>query len=1477
MSFKILVRTALLLALLSVSAFAQQHENDKGEQDSMYMVVHPLEEGGNDSTFIAELFVFIDSQTVGSASAGFHWDNPRVQMDSAKFSPEALDAFDFVKFVYRNNILDSTNFYQLFQFAGSRIFGTGLTPSQETRLVATYWFHITDWDPNEDVCIDTMKFSTGTSYTFVDAVGNVPFIPYWTGRQCASGGVELGTLVVSPDTLRFSAEEGAIGVPTQDFSVSEAEAGAIDYSSATDASWITILNGTGTTPGTVTVRPSVTGLAVGTYTDSVTVSSAEAGNAPVVIVELEIVAPARLQVIHNAADPAAELVDIYVNDDLLLDDFAFREATPFIDVPAEVTLNLGVAPSTSTSSADAIAVIPVEFVGGETYVAVANGVLDPGSFAANPDGRSIGFELFTKAGARESGQNGLDQVDFFALHGATDAPTVDVIARDVATLVDNAAYGDMTGYINVPAAPYILDVTPGADNNTIVASFEADLSGLGGGAAVVFASGFLDPPTNQSGPAFGLFAALPNGTVVEFPVYTAIRLAVSPDTLYLTQSEGNLTPTSGQVQISELGGTAIDFTLSTASIWLDLPVAEGTTPQEVYLAVNSVEIDPGMYLDSVMVTAEDADNSPVWVYVTLEVTPCPVLEPNYLEYSTEVFAGDEATIDRTVTILSTGPEELDWEVSQVADYFTFTPAMGNTAVDSIVDISYARVFETAGEYSDTAYIMTMEGLENFYCPAEVMVVVNVTVNREPSADTVIVVNTPAVAGMRVAVPVIFSNSCPLSELGLNLTWPGTDIFLDSVSFVGSAVEYVANKFATIDNDAWTVQIGAMVDAQPMIPIGSQELLATLHFSLNCEILNDSYPITLAGLGGDPVYFIRDCGQGLETSIPEIPPGTGNLIVGEASNFVCGYVVDPEGNEIEGATVELWGDFPFDTPEMMTTTSYWGSFGFEGIMSIPFDLFAYADGYYPNTALDLNFGDKGVVIVLEPLQELITTSQNVEYYCPDNSNLYLGAPVPVGSVVEAFTPAGLLVGRVLVSAPGEMYGLFVYRSSVINPEDPDDGAEEGETISFKINGMPAIATGNTEYPASYQLIELCLEVRGSVEKTCDLFPGWNLISWNVNTDTDDIQTLLHPIMDRVEVVLGFEQGAMAFHPDLLQFSTLWYMDHTSGYWIKITDGDPVPFTVTGLPVPEDLPIPMNIGWNLLSYLPEMDMAPVDALASIEENLSVVYGFNLSLGIEAYRPNGGDFNKLANMSSCNGYWYKLFAADVLVYGAEPLPVLTVPAPARRPAPVASLGTASQAVTSPNWVNLYSKSLTLDGRTVEAGATIEAYSVEGDRQVGGYVTNSDGLFGFMPVYIDAPGEDVIGMKAGDQFYLTVNGVKTEEVFDWTSNGAAVQVAALTARGSNDNLPFEYSLDQNYPNPFNPTTTIMFTMPGNGHARIEVFNILGRLIATPFDGQASAGANQVVWDGRTSDGDTAASGVYFYRLTADNFSETRKMMLLK
>jgi hypothetical protein len=224
---------------------------------------------------------------------------------------------------------------------------------------------------------------------------------------------------------------------------------------------------------------------------------------------------AHLQVIHNSADPDAAVVDIYVNGDLTIPDFAFRDATPFLEVPADVELGIGVAPGNSQGPGDIIATIPVTLEAGERYVAIASGVIDPTKFVGNPEGRDIGFSLALRDGVEELVFNGL--AGLIAYHGSTDAPTIDILRQtglDPLTIVDDLGYGEFTEDLFLPASEYVLQVTPGGDNDTIVAEFDADVRELFGFTSVVFASGFLN---QGQGEGFGLFVALPSGDVVALP------------------------------------------------------------------------------------------------------------------------------------------------------------------------------------------------------------------------------------------------------------------------------------------------------------------------------------------------------------------------------------------------------------------------------------------------------------------------------------------------------------------------------------------------------------------------------------------------------------------------------------------------------------------------------------------------------------------------------------------------------------------------------------------------------------------------------------------------------------------------------------------------------------------------------------------------------------------------------------------------
>ena len=232
---------------------------------------------------------------------------------------------------------------------------------------------------------------------------------------------------------------------------------------------------------------------------------------------------ARLQVIHNSPDDAATAVDVYLNGALLLDDFAFRSATPFIDAPAGVEFLVDIAPASSVDVSESIATFPFTLAEGETYIVVATGITGLSSTMYSP---APAFNLEVFAQGRESSSM-MGNTDVLVYHGSTDAPTVDVVEVGVGAgiIVDGASYSDFAGYLELGTADYQLAIQD--DNNTVtVATYAAPLEtlGLDGAAITVLASGFLDPSMNGNGPAFGLFVALASGgDLVELPLVTGVN------------------------------------------------------------------------------------------------------------------------------------------------------------------------------------------------------------------------------------------------------------------------------------------------------------------------------------------------------------------------------------------------------------------------------------------------------------------------------------------------------------------------------------------------------------------------------------------------------------------------------------------------------------------------------------------------------------------------------------------------------------------------------------------------------------------------------------------------------------------------------------------------------------------------------------------------------------------------------------------
>lgn len=137
----------------------------------------------------------------------------------------------------------------------------------------------------------------------------------------------------------------------------------------------------------------------------------------------------------------------------------------------------------------------------------------------------------------------------------------------------------------------------------------------------------------------------------------------------------------------------------------------------------------------------------------------------------------------------------------------------------------------------------------------------------------------------------------------------------------------------------------------------------------------------------------------------------------------------------------------------------------------------------------------------------------------------------------------------------------------------------------------------------------------------------------------------------------------------------------------------------------------------------------------------------------------------------------------------------------------------------------------------------------------------------------EDAVTLR----FRKTVPGVSAESITMHKLVLNETQVDANTLNVETDLIPEQYILRQNYPNPFNPLTSISFALPEPGRVHLMVYNTNGQLVRLLASGQMPAGEHDVIWDGTNELGKRVSSGVYIYRISAGDFVQTRKMVMIK
>jgi hypothetical protein len=463
--------------------------------------------------------------------------------------------------------------------------------------------------------------------------------------------------------------------------------------------------------------------------------------------------------------------------------------------------------------------------------------------------------------------------------------------------------------------------------------------------------------------------------------------------------------------------------------------------------------------------------------------------------------------------------------------------------------------------------------------------------------------------------------------------------------------------------------------------------------------------------------------------------------------------------------------------------------------------------------------------------------------------------------------------------------------------PLDGVlPAGESADIKVTFSPGdlpendyrvnidIATNDPALPVSE--IALVMRVVPLVPRHVDLAidAGLNLRSWNAELDVDSTTTILSPIIDAVQSVQGFDGGGLTFDPTVPpHFNTLQTMDHFHGYWFRLSE--PAALSLDGVAFDHRTPLPLVKGYNLVGYFPDAPDSTAHAIESVADKLEVVLGYDGGgLTFDPSIPT--EFNTLQTMRPGFGYWIKLDGPATLVYPEEPVAGVSVASIDLGPsssaadevaAPASPPDEVTRVVPSMEWIGVWGDDVRVGGELVETGTEVSALDAEGT-VCGWCVARAPGEFGLMAVYGDDPATQIDeGARLGEKITLVVGEYAFEGV-EWTGMGAVIRfndVARLTSVA--DHLPRQTALYQNYPNPFNPATTIAYDLAARENVTLSVFNVQGKRVRVLVNGTQPPGRYRVEWDGTDGGGQRVATGVYFYRFEAGDYTRTRKMVLLK
>jgi len=459
-----------------------------------------------------------------------------------------------------------------------------------------------------------------------------------------------------------------------------------------------------------------------------------------------------------------------------------------------------------------------------------------------------------------------------------------------------------------------------------------------------------------------------------------------------------------------------------------------------------------------------------------------------------------------------------------------------------------------------------------------------------------------------------------------------------------------------------------------------------------------------------------------------------------------------------------------------------------------------------------------------------------------------------------------------------------------------GVKDGDTLVFTIvdlNGIQHferycfecnVATFSASFPPAIK--EYNIKTADDRSLTIPVVQGYNAVSWNVKPANDSTNAVFSELIStgKVQIILdyyndGYNPAFFNYYiPELTKYNPMKLTSPLRGYFVKLKAGSqPDVLNIYGKPICNEAPIQMNVGYNLVSYLPENSADIPTALSSLTStNINTVLSYNNdgfgNEWFDAY-PQGA----LWTMNQGQGYFIRLNNhPETLIY-PDLFNSYVSPSFANDKKD-AKLLKVNEVGGLPMIVVAYGTDVSLNGVLVAAGSKIIAMDKDGITCGEGTFIN-DGVVSFA-IKADDPSTEIDeGANVGEYLSLYLNGNLVPAKIQWKEFGDTPLIDKLDMITivSESEIPNSFALHNNYPNPFNPSTTIKYDIPEKSHVSLSIYDINGQIVKNLVESEQSAGKYNMVWDGTNNNGKVVTSGIYLLRISAGDFTKIQKMMMLK